>query len=691
MMKFLLTLALSLSVPLSGSVAQPLKSDSLNPMARSLARPRVAVVLSGGGAKGMAHIGVLKVIEKAGIPIDIVTGTSMGSLVGGLYSVGWNATQLDSLVRHQNWSFLLSDKTDYYSEDLFGRRKQDTYFLSKTLTAGKRKLSEAGGLIMGKNLRTLFDHLTVGYNDSIDFNRLPIPFSCVATNIVDNSEYDFHSGVLAEAMRSSMSIPLAFTPIRKGDMVLVDGGLRNNYPADIAREMGAGYIIGATVQGPPKTADDLTSGSGVLGQIIDVNCKNKYDANLSITDIAIRVNTAGYNAASFTRAAVDTLIRRGEEEAMKHWDELMALKHKLGLSDDYRPHYLSASDEARQPVDYRVNNDKERPRHDLIQGNLGIRFDNEEMVALQLNGVYKSAKKPIDLQATLRLGKRIMFSAEAVWTQKNTIKLGADYTFRHNDIDIYERGHNAYNITNNHHRVRLGLLGASIHNVTFDMFACWDYYRFINLLSSRKAYSEYGINLNDNHFFSYHALLHYSSEDDGIFPTRGSNFRVEYSYFTDNFAEYNHHRGFSELSGQWLVNIPVAGHFSLQPLIYGRMLFGSETPYVRLNSIGGSWFGHYSPEQLPMAGMHNVEIAQDKLMAAQLQGTWHMTTNNYIVGAAGILFDHDRLKHLFRSKPIYGMRAGWYYRTVLGPIGASVNYNTRQKEVSLFFNIGYFF
>ena len=121
------------------------------------------------------------------------------------------------------------------------------------------------------------------------------------------------------------------------------------------------------------------------------------------------------------------------------------------------------------------------------------------------------------------------------------------------------------------------------------------------------------------------------------------------------------------------------------------MLFGSETPYVRLNSIGGSWFGHYSPEQLPMAGMHNVEIAQDKLMAAQLQGTWHMTTNNYIVGAGGILFDHDRLKHLFRSKPIYGMRAGWYYRTVLGPIGASVNYNTRQKEVSLFFNIGYFF
>lgn len=690
-MKFFLSLAISLMLPLSSIYATTAAADSSQEASHATVHPRVAVVLSGGGAKGMAHIGVLKVIEKAGIPIDIVTGTSMGSLVGGLYSVGWNATQLDSLVRHQNWSFLLSDKTDYYSEDLLGRRKQSTYFLSKTFTAGKKKLAEAGGLIMGKNLRKLFDHLTVGYNDSIDFNRLPIPFSCVATNIVDNTEYDFHSGVLAEAMRASMSIPLAFTPIRKGDMVLVDGGLRNNYPADIARQMGAEYIIGATVQGPPKTADDLTSGSGVLGQIVDVNCKNKYDDNLAITDIAIRVNTAGYNAASFTDAAIDTLIRRGEEEAMKHWDELMALKRKLGLADDYRPQYLSASTEAREPVDYRTKNLNERPQHDIVQGNLGLRFDNEEMVALQLNGAYKSSRKPIDLQATLRLGKRIMFNAEAVWRRQKAIKLGVDYTFRHNDIDIYERGHNAYNITNNHHQARIGLLGASLRNLTFDMYACWDYYRFINLMSSQKSYVEHGVNLSDDHFFSYHALLHYNSEDDGLFPTRGYNFRAEYSYFTDNFAEYNHHKGFSELSGQWHVNIPMGSSFSLQPQFYGRMLFGSEIPYIRMNTVGGMWFDHYFPEQMPMAGMHNVEIAQSKLVAAQLQGTWHMTTNNYILSAAGILFDHNRLRHLMRSKPTYGVSAGWFYRTVLGPVGATLNYNTRQKEASLFLNIGYAF
>ena len=254
-------------------------ADTLPQMA-SRQRPRVAVVLSGGGAKGMAHIGVLKVLERAGIPVDIVTGTSMGSIVGGLYAVGWSATQLDSLVRRQDWPFLLSDRAVYSSEDLEGRRLQSTYFFSKTLRLRKSHLSGAAGVIEGKNLMRLFRHLTAGYTDSMSFDSLPRRFACVATNIVDNTEYDFHSGVLAEAMRTSMSIPGVFTPVKKGDRVLVDGGLRNNYPADIARTMGAEYVIGVTVQGPPKTADDLIKGSSVLGQIVDVNCKNKDDDNL---------------------------------------------------------------------------------------------------------------------------------------------------------------------------------------------------------------------------------------------------------------------------------------------------------------------------------------------------------------------------------------------------------------------------
>ena len=304
-------------------------------------RKKVAIVLSGGGAKGVAHIGVMKVIERAGIPVDMVTGTSMGSIVGGLYCCGWNAQLLDSIVRKQDWNFLLSDRDNYYSQNLFKRRKQNTYFLSKTFVFDKDKKTTTGGLVKGKNLDQLFEHLTKGYHDSMDFSRLPIPFACVATNIIDNTEHDFHSGILARSMRASMSIPGFFTPIRMGDKLLVDGGLRNNYPADIARSMGADYIIGSTVQGESKTADELNSSSAIIGQIIDVNCRHKYDENIAITNIPIHVNVDGYGAASFNQAAIDTLIRRGEEAAMAHWDELMALKRKLGLPDNYKPHPLA--------------------------------------------------------------------------------------------------------------------------------------------------------------------------------------------------------------------------------------------------------------------------------------------------------------------------------------------------------------
>ena len=133
-------------------------------------------------------------------------------------------------------------------------------------------------------------------------------------------------------MRASMAIPMAFSPVKLGDMVLVDGGLRNNYPADVAREMGADIIIGVTVQEiDRKTAEDLGSTGSLLMQLIDVNCLNKYDDNLAITDVAIRVNTKGYNTASFTAEAIDSLINRGEQTALAHWDELMALKKEIGI------------------------------------------------------------------------------------------------------------------------------------------------------------------------------------------------------------------------------------------------------------------------------------------------------------------------------------------------------------------------
>ena len=151
-------------------------------------RKKVGVVLSGGGAKGVAHIGALKVLERAGIPVDIVTGTSMGSIIGGLYSIGYNAELMDSIVRDIDWSTVLSDKENLQYQRMSERKKQNTYVYSRAIMF-KGSNVEDGGLITGKNLGELFENLTAGYNDSINFNHLPIPFACFDSCYVGVAHY----------------------------------------------------------------------------------------------------------------------------------------------------------------------------------------------------------------------------------------------------------------------------------------------------------------------------------------------------------------------------------------------------------------------------------------------------------------------------------------------------------------------
>ena len=182
-------------------------------------RPRVALVLGGGGAKGMAHVGVLKVIERAGIPVDMICGTSIGSLVGGLYAMGYSASELDTLVRHQDWTFLLSDNLDRKQMNLESKTRGDKYVYTLPLSQLGKGAFTQQALVKGQNLANLFTHLAVGFHDSIDFNTMPIPYCAVATDMVKFQEVDMHSGYVAQAMRASMSIPGMFTPVRLDSMV----------------------------------------------------------------------------------------------------------------------------------------------------------------------------------------------------------------------------------------------------------------------------------------------------------------------------------------------------------------------------------------------------------------------------------------------------------------------------------------
>ena len=720
-------------------------------------RKRVAVVLSGGGAKGMAHIGVLKVLERAGIPVDIVTGTSMGSIIGGLYAIGYNANALDSLVRVQDWGYVISDREDLSNQSLSDRRKQNTYFINTNL--GKKD-KNAGGIIKGKNLAELFQQLCVGYTDSIDFTRdLPIPFACVATNIIDNSEYDFHSGHLPQAMRASMAIPAAFSPVRIGDMVLVDGGLRNNFPADIARQMGADIIIGVTVQGPPKVAENLGGTMSIISQIVDVNCKNKYDENLAITDLHFPVDTKGFNAASFTPAAIDTLIRRGEEEAMRHWDQILALKKRIGIDDSFRPtilqplrpqvltekrhvtgftfenmtaqderfirqkHHLNKLDsiDAKlqqqltttmrvdlfyQTAECRLVQDGDDMRVVLsasgrksAQLHAGARFDTEEYATVQVGlDIPWKTLIPVSTELTVRLGKRIMGRMEITGHPRYFTRPKFCYTFYRNDIDVYLNGDRDYNMRYNQSQAELTPLNFDLRHFNIQFGLRWDYMHYRSGLGSETSSQMY---FENEHFISYRGRVNYNSEDNWYFPTRGVRFKAEYAYVTNNFVKLNEYApdgtklgkttGMSEVSANWRASFTFGSRFTLQPMVYGRLLFGNVVPTVLSNTIGGEWFSHYVEQQMPFAGIGRMESIDKQFFAAQLQAQQRIGEKHYALLKVAFGQNADKVRNLLDHRALFGVQAAYYYNTMFGPVGASLGYSNHTKSAYFFINLGYVF
>ena len=732
-------------------LAAALLSSTINGQTDSTAvsRKKVAVVLSGGGAKGMAHIGVLKVLERAGIPVDIVTGTSMGSIIGGLYAIGYNANALDSMVRVQDWGYVITDKEDLHRQSLDDRRKQNTYLFSTGLTIGKRDM-QAGGIIKGKNLAELFQQLCMGYTDSLDFTRdLRIPFACVATNIIDNSEVDFHNGRLPQAMRASMAIPAAFSPVRIGNKVLVDGGLKNNYPADIARERGAEIIIGVTVQGAPKVAEDMGGTMSILSQIIDVNCKNKLDENLAITDLHLQVDTKGYGSASFSQAAIDTLIRRGEEEAMRHWDDILALKQRIGIDQTFRPtilhplrpkvmtermlvtgysfenmttqaerflkqkFHLSKNDsiDAKleqelttsmrvdlfyQTAECRLIPDGDGVRVVLTAGNrksvqlhAGVRYDTEEYAAIQLGlDIPLKTAIPINTDITLRLGKRLMARGEITVHPRSFTRPTLSYTFRRNDVDIYMDGDLDYNIRYNQFQAEFLPINFNLRHFNLEMGLRWDFMHYRTKLGSENAMQ---VTLKNEHFYSYRARLNYNSEDDWYFPSRGSRFKAEYAYQTDNFAQLDGKAGMSEVSANWRTSLSFNSRFTLQPMLYGRLLFGSTIPPVFGNTIGGDWLGHYVEQQMPFAGIGNMEYVDHQFVAAQLQAQQRIGGNSYVLLRVAGAQQSDRLKEILDHRTLIGGQIAYYYNTIAGPVGATLGYSNRTKKPYFFLNLGYEF
>lgn len=275
-------------------------------------RPTIGLVLQGGGALGLAHIGVITWLEEHHIPVSYVAGTSMGGLVGGVYATGRNATELRDVVNSINWDQVMAGQTPF--NDLSFRRKEDARDYPNNMEFGIRKgIQFPEGFNSGQQVSLILDKVALPYSEIKSFNDLPIPFACVATDLVSGRPKVFHDGSLSLALRSTMSLPGIFTPVRTKDAIYADGGLLQNIPVEVAKKMGADITLAVHLAEAPLPPDANLSSFGVLGQSISVMISANELKSMESADLLISVPLQKYNALDFDKA--EEIIKLGYEAA----------------------------------------------------------------------------------------------------------------------------------------------------------------------------------------------------------------------------------------------------------------------------------------------------------------------------------------------------------------------------------------
>ena len=717
-------------------------------------RKRVGLVLGGGGAKGAAHIGVLKVLEEAGIPIDYIAGTSMGAIVGGLYAVGYSANEIDSLVKLQDWNLLLSDRVKRSNLSFPEKENSERYIIS--LPFGKSKEERTiSGMIQGQNLQNLFSGLTIGYHDSLDFDQLPIPFACVAVDIVKGEEHVFRGGSLPLALRASMAIPAVFSPVKQDSMILVDGGLNNNYPADIAKTERTRQYQKRQRRGRPnrrplwqqeirgeqtanRSPDPPQTGSLQLGQLLATGARHAHPTG----------RTGGpTDSASFSRVALDTLIQRGEQAARQQWNEIIALKTRIGITDDEVPirrqsptfatdtfhirhiHFEGADPKdqswllkisglkensdltvqqlqdavsilvgtnAYRNINYKLIGDKNR---DLIFNmqdktnsaiNVGVRFDSEDIVAALLNVTYDhKARYHSKIALTGRIGKRAYGRLDYAIERSPLRNINFSYMFDYNNTDINYHGKKNMNTTFRHHLLEIGYTDVNWLSFKLNLGARYEYFDFNTPLYTTDHLQTFDI--RSKGYINYFISAHLETLDRNYFPSKGISLKADYTIYTDNFVTNEGHTLTSALGLNFKAVLPVTSHFSFIPAVNGRVLIGNDHGFPYLNMAGGEQFGKYFQQQLPFAGISHVEIFNNSLIIAQLTCRQRISQNHYISLIANYALHHDNLFELLKGESVWGGSLGYAYNSIAGPLSASLGLSNRNKNVQFNLNLGFFF
>ncbi len=711
-------------------------------------RPKVAVVLGGGGAKGFAHIGVLKVLQEEGIPVDIVVGTSIGSVVGGIYAMGYSPEEIERQAKTQNWDEFFSDKVNrsYYS--FHKKSLEQRYQLSIPMKEGTLSFPKAA--IYGHNLLNYFSNLSVDYPSDIAFDSLKVKFAAVATDIETGQMVVMRKGSLATAIYASMAIPGVFAPFLRDGKLLIDGGIVDNFPVDIAKEMGADIVIGVDIRNSLSNKDELKSIPKVLNQLIAFYDPKGDSVKNSLCNVLITPDISGFNNASFSSSSVDSLVKRGEFAVRDNLLQIRALKEKYNLSVNidttisktkvydltkvYKivdigfatgvnfrkedilknmqlilPNKYSLSDinKAIDKLYGRENFEKiyftlEQPNKDsedrilklflfekkVYTQNIGFKVNTTDAAAILLNVDRADNSKWLKLWSiSAELSTNPGLSVLGEIKLKNFSDLGLKIDGKKQKYSVYDYKEKLGTADLYYASSTLYLYRNFFYMMDMGFSVSCEYFRGDVYLDENVALSEKMEHENlllDSRFY-----VSFDNLNDYYFPTGGVSFYTNLSFLRNYFYNIGTTVPVVMFRGKSVVSL--SDKMTLIGEAFSRSIYGSENSLFKNTFVGGEGYSVYFNNQFPFVGMNAVTQVNRYSNIAMISSRYNFIRKHYIGLKINVLRSAEELVDFTNCSYVWGVGILYQIKTNMGPFDFTVGYSDYQKLPNVSANLGYWF
>lgn len=717
-------------------------------------RPKVGLVLSGGGAKGLAHIGALKIIEESGVKIDYIAGTSMGAIIGGLYASGFTAKQLDSIFNRTNFTKLIRDDLPREAKTFYEREESEKYAFS--FPFDDFNLTLPTGISKGQNIYNLMAQLTQHVKTD-DFSQLDIPFFCIATNIETGREVILDKGNLAQSISASGAIPTLFRPVEIDKQLLTDGGVVNNYPIERLKLKGMDYIIGVDVQDSLYSRQKLKSGLDIMTQVNNFRTIKAMETKRQQTDVYIRPDIKNFSVLSFDEG--DAIIKNGLIAALETYPDLKKLANLQNLPDiNNRPvtiidsvyidgikilgnetfprNYIRGKlkIESQQKITYKdlnngLNNlsatgNFNRVTYDIEQQNnrniLVVEVDENEnktflKLAAHYDDLYKSGllinltKKSLFqtndvVSFDLILGDNIRYDFEYFIDKGKYWSIGLKSRFNHfednADFDFVQANSDIGDFNVN--QIRL-----DVDDFTNQLFAetyLFKDFRFGLGLEQKdiNATTETIDNdltnqdevtvIQDSNLLSAFGYLDFDSLDDKFYPTKGA-------YFSGDFHLY-----LNDLNNSGVQEFSIAKGqigYVVSPINRIATRFSSELGFrvgeediSSLNFFLGGYGNKSINNFRPFYGYDFFSLSANSYIKGIIEIDYNFYTQNHLILSANYANIQDDILssgEWFSSPEFSGYALGYGCMTIFGPIDIKYSYSPETGESHWFFSLGYRF